>query len=322
MGKKANPAVVGAFVLGAIALAVLGVLVFGSGKYFRTTVEFVMYFPGSVNGLSVGAPVKFKGVDIGTVSNIQLILSAGSDGPSARIPVYVQMDPTKIITAGSGIRLPDPAARDELVQRGLRAQLQSQSILTGLLFIQLDFFPDTPATYVLPQPSDPPEIPTIPTVLEQASTQAREIINDLRQIDFKGMIDQANVALAGLSKLINDPSLRSALDQLPGTVKNLNGAVDSANALLRRVDRQVDPLSTELQQTLAGAQRAMDTVEKTASTATTLIQPGSPLDHDLRQSLNAVSQAADALRLFADYLERNPSALLYGRSQQPQETQP
>jgi paraquat-inducible protein B len=165
MGKKANPAVVGAFVLGAIALAVVGVLVFGSGKYFRTKVEAVMYFPGSVNGLSIGAPLKFKGVDIGTVSNIQLVLSAGTDGPTARIPVYVQLDPSKIISAGSDIRLPDPVARDELVQRGLRAQLQSQSILTGLLFIQLDFFPDTPATYVLPQPSDPAEIPKIPTVL-------------------------------------------------------------------------------------------------------------------------------------------------------------
>jgi paraquat-inducible protein B len=321
MGKKASPAVVGAFVLGAIALAVLGVLVFGSGKYFRTTVEFVMYFPGSVNGLSIGAPVKFKGVDIGTVSNMQLVLSAGSDGPSARIPVYVQLDPTKIVTAGSGIRLPDDAAREELIQRGLRAQLQQQSFLTGLMFIQLDFFPDTPATYVLEQPSDPPEIPTIPTVLEQASTQAREIINDLRQIDFKGMIDEANRALAGISTLINDPALKHAVNDLPATIKNLNGAVDSATVLLHRVERQVDPLSSELKETLAGAQRAMTTVEKTASAATTLIEPGSPLDHDLRQSLNAVSQAADALRLFADYLERNPSALLYGRSQ-PQESRP
>lgn len=319
MGKKASPAIVGAFVLGAIALAVLGVLVFGSGKYFRSTVEFVMYFPGSVNGLSVGAPVKFKGVDIGTVSNMQLVLSAGTDGPSARIPVYVQLDPTKIITAGSGIRLPDDSAREELIQRGLRAQLQQQSFLTGLMFIQLDFFPDTPATYVLPQPSDPPEVPTIPTVLEQASTQAREIINDLRQIDFKGMIDEANSALSGLTKLINDPALKHAINDLPATMKNLNGAVDSATVLLRRVEKQVDPLSSELSETLVGAQRAMNTVERTASAATTLIEPGSPLDHDLRQSLNAVSQAADALRLFADYLERNPSALLYGRSQ-PQES--
>lgn len=322
MGKKANPAVVGVFVLGATALAVLGVLVFGSGKYFRSTVEFVMYFPGSVNGLSIGAPVKFKGVDIGTVSNIQLVLSAGVDGPSARIPVYVQMDPTKIITGSAGIRMPDPVVRDELVKRGLRAQLQSQSILTGLLFIQLDFFPDTPAVFVLEQPSDPAEIPTIPTVLEQASTQAREIISDLREIDFKGMIDNANQALAGITKLIDDPGLRAAIDQLPATVKNINAAVDTANGLLRRVDHQVEPLSTELHETLVGAQRAMDTVQKTASTATTLIQPGSPLDHDLRQSLNAVSRAADALRLFADYLERNPSALLYGRSQQPQESTP
>lgn len=319
MGKKANPAIVGLFVLGALILAVAGVLVFGSGKFLRRSAEVVMFFPGSVNGLSVGAPVKFKGVDIGTVANIQLILSAGHDGPDARIPVYAQIDPTKIVGDGSTIRFPNPAARTELIDRGLRAQLQQQSLLTGLLFVQLDFFPDTEVTYVLKQPSDPPELPTIPTVLEQASEQAREILSDLRAIDFKGMVDQANAALNGLAKLVNDPELQTAIDQLPGMVQRLDGAVDNASALLRRIDGQVDPLSREVRVTLEGAQRAMTSVEQTAAAATTLIEPGSPLDYDLRQSLRAVSNAADAMRLFADFLERNPSALLYGRSQ-PQET--
>lgn len=319
MGKKANPAVVGLFVLGALVLAVVGVLVFGSGKLFRNTVEVVMYFPGSVDGLSVGAPVKFKGVDIGSVSNIQLILRAGKAGPEARIPVYVVVDPSKIVTEGRDVRFPNPEAREELINRGMRAQLQSQSMLTGLLFIQLDFFPDTPVNFVEKQPSDPPEIPTIPTTLEQASTQAREIINDLRDIDFKGMVDQANAALTGLADLANDPELKVAIDQLPGMVKRLDVAVGNASALLQRIDGQVDPLSREVRDTLVGAQRAMTSVEQTAAAATTMIEPGSPLDYDLRQSLRAVSNAADAMRLFADYLERNPSALLYGRSQ-PQET--
>ncbi|MFN8640706.1 MAG: MlaD family protein [Candidatus Binatia bacterium] len=319
MGKKANPAVVGAFVLGALGLAVLGVLVFGSGTFFRPTTEWVMFFPGSIDGLSVGAPVKFKGVDLGRVTKIELVLSAGETGATARIPVYAEIDPSRIIL-DKGIRR-DSALRDELIARGLRAQLQSQSLLTGLLFIQIDFFPDTPTTFVLPQPSDPAEIPTIPTVLEQASEQARQIIGDLRAIDFKGMVEQANEALQGLTALVKDPALAKALGELPGTVKNLNAAVDSANGLLRRVERQVDPLSQELHETLVGAQRAMSTVEQTAAAATTLIEPGSPLDYDLRQSLRDVSRAADSLRLLADFLERNPSALLYGRPQ-PQESQP
>jgi paraquat-inducible protein B len=319
MGKKANPAVVGLFVLGALVLAVVGVLVFGSGKLFRNTVEVVMYFPGSVDGLSVGAPVKFKGVDIGSVSNIQLVLSAGEQGPEAHIPVYAVIDPSKIRTEGQDIRFPNPEARQELIDRGMRAQLQSQSLLTGLLFIQLDFFPDTPVKFVEQQPSDPPELPTIPTTLEEASTQAREIINDLRDIDFKGMVDQANAALTGLANLANDPELQVAIDKLPGMVQRLDSAVGSATALLQRIDGQVDPLSREVRDTLVGAQRAMTSVEQTAAAATTMIEPGSPLDYDLRQSLRAVSNAADAMRQFADFLERNPSALLYGRSQ-PQET--
>src|SRR5512144_2156532 len=122
MGKKGSPAIVGAFVLVALALAVVGVLVFGSGKFFRHTVEVVMYFPGSVDGLSTGAPVKFKGVDIGTVTNIQLVLRAGKKGPEARIPVYAVLDPSKIVTEGHNIRFPNPEARDELINRGMRAQ--------------------------------------------------------------------------------------------------------------------------------------------------------------------------------------------------------
>jgi paraquat-inducible protein B len=312
MGKKANPAVVGAFVLGAVALAVLGVLVFGSGKYFRSTTHWVMYFPGSIDGLSVGAPVKFKGVDLGTVTKIELVLSAADAGATARIPVYVEIDPSRIV-AGAGFHR-GPAVREELIKRGLRAQLQSQSLLTGLLFIQLDLFPDTPTNYVLPQPSDPPEIPTIPTLLEQGMVQARALINDLKQIDFKGLVARAESSLDGISRLANDPALKQALAELPGTVEKVNGAVDSAKALLQRVDRQIDPLSAEARTTLAGAQRAMSSVEKTASAATTLIEPGSPLDYDLRQALREVGSAAGALRLLADYLERNPSALLYGKA--------
>jgi paraquat-inducible protein B len=321
MGKKANPAIVGAFVLGAIALAVLGVVVFGSGKFFRSTTRWVMFFPGSIDGLSVGAPVKFKGVDLGTVTQIELVVSVEDSGATARIPVYVEIDPSRIVT-GAGFSARDRVAlREELIRRGLRAQLQSQSLLTGLLFIQLDFFPDTPATYVLPQPSDPPEMPAIPTMLEQGLEQARALINDLKGIDFKGMVERANGALDGVSRVVNDPALEQALDELPGTVKNVNGAVDSANALLRRVERQVDPISTELHETLVGAQRAMTTVEQTAAAATTLIEPGSPLDYDLRGALRDVGRAADSLRRFADFLDRNPSALLFGRPQ-PEESTP
>src|SRR5262245_34523253 len=219
MGKKANPTLIGLFVVGAIALAVIGVLVFGSGQFFKHTEKFVLFFPGSVNGLSAGASVKFKGVDIGTVKDIKLVLEReGKKDSQFTIPVFVEVDPSKIFVDGQRLEMTDPKNLQELIDRGMRGQLQSQSLVTGLLFVQIDFFPDTPLKYVLPQPSDPMEIPTVPTTLEQASSAAREIIDELRSIKFGPMVQDASEALESLKQLLSSPALHSTVDALPGTV--------------------------------------------------------------------------------------------------------
>src|SRR5260221_8187589 len=154
MGKKINPTLIGLFVVGAIAVAVGGVIVFGSGQYFKHTEKFVMFFPGSVNGLSIGAPVKFKGVDIGSVTDIRLVMHRDQDvDQQLTIPVYVETNPSKISVDGTRLEMTDPKNLALLIEHGLRAQLQSQSLVTGMLFVQIDFFPETEVTYILPQPS-------------------------------------------------------------------------------------------------------------------------------------------------------------------------
>lgn len=319
MGKKANPTVIGLFVVGAIALAVAGVLVFGSGQFFKTTEEFVMFFPGSMNGLSIGAPVKFKGVSIGQVKDIKLVLQREAvTDQNLTIPVYVQTDPSKIFVDGERLEMTDPANLRQLIDRGMRAQLQSQSLVTGLLFVQIDFFPDTPINYVLKQPSDPMEIPTVPTALEEASTAAREIIEELRSIKFGPMVQDASEALDSIKQLVAAPALRTTIDGLPATMNNLNEAVGSLRQLAGELQGQVDPLARRLGTTLSGADQTLTGVRDTVAAARTLIEPGSPLDHQLRKTLQDVSTAARALGQLADYLERNPTALLYGKQAQPE----
>jgi len=316
MGKKLNPTLIGAFVLGAVALAVAGVVVFGSGQFFKHMDHFVMFFPGSVNGLSIGAPVKFKGVDIGAVNEIQLVLERQpGKNQKLRIPVYVQIDPSKIMVDNTHLEMTDPKNVEGLIDRGMRGQLQAQSLVTGLLFVQIDFFPDTPIKYVLQQPSNPLEIPTVPTTLEQAQTAALEIIDKLRAINFEPMVQDARDALSGIKTLVNSPALHSAIDRLPSTVDDLKVTVASLHQLSDELRGQVKPLSTRLNSTLTGADQALTTVRETASTARVLIAPGSPLDHDLRAALRDVSNAAQALAQLADFLERNPTALLYGKPQ-------
>lgn len=313
MGRKPNPTIIGAFVVGALALGLLGLLVFGSGRYFRSTNQYVVYFPGSVNGLSVGAPVKFRGVDIGTVTNIELVFGPENGHTGVRIPVYVETDPRNVKRDGEVLNMRDPEVQQRLVAAGLRAQLQTQSLVTGLLYVQLDFFPDTAVTYVLPQPSDPVEIPAIPTALEEASSAAREIIDELRSVKFGPMVQQASEALQGINAIVNSPSVKATIDELPTTIKQLNQTIADARGLLSRVDQQVTPLAGELDATLESVQRTLASVEQTVASAGTLIAPGSPLDYDLRNTLQDVGRAAQAIQYLADYLERDPTALIYGK---------
>jgi paraquat-inducible protein B len=320
MANRANPTAIGAFVIGAIALAVAGVLVFGSGQFFQHTESFVMYFPGSVNGLSTGAAVKFKGVDIGQVKDIRLVIDRENSGDKQLlIPVFVETDPSKVLLNSERLDLHNPKNLDALVARGLRAQLQAQSLVTGLLFVQLDFFPDTPATYVLPQPSTPLEVPTIPTALEQASSAAREIINELRSVKFGPMVQDASEALESLNRLLNSPALHATVDGLPVTMQHLDETIASIHRLSDRLHGDVQPLTQHVDATLTAADQALSNVRIVAGTANTMIAPGSPVDHDLRTALRDVSDAARALAQLADFIERNPTALLYGKQPPPGE---
>ena len=148
MNKKISPTLIGAFVIGAIALLVIAIIVFGSGRLFKQTREFVLYFETSVNGLRVGAPVKFKGVEIGSVKNI--VLQLEKDTQVARIPVIIEIDLEKLTARGAAGTIAEDreAFRKAITDLGLRGQLLMESLVTGLLYVGLDFFPGTPVNLV------------------------------------------------------------------------------------------------------------------------------------------------------------------------------
>jgi paraquat-inducible protein B len=190
--SEANPAVVGGFVIGAIALVVIGLLVFGGTGWFVKHNKYVAYFPGSVKGLQVGAPVDFRGVTIGQVTDIKVLFNPKE--VSARLPAIMEIDPTQIMEIDpTQIEVTEPEEiisqsedAERLIAAGLRAQLQSQSLLTGLLFVNLDFHPDAPARLV--GGDEPyPEIPTMPSGLEQLQQSAGDVAMRL-----PALVDQLN----------------------------------------------------------------------------------------------------------------------------------
>ena len=317
---------IGGFVLGALALLVIAVIALGSGRLFHETKEVVAYFDGSVNGLNIGAPVKFRGVEVGSVKNILLRLDKSLDVRS--IPVVFEIDLEKITSRGAtATLLEDPAALKLAIDRGLRAQLQTESLLTGVLYIGIDYFPGTPVNLVQAARSKYPEIPTVPTVLERAEVTTGEILAKLREVDFKRMMDSVSRAADGVGQLVNSPALKSALQRLDRTMPTIDQAIAEIRKMTSSLDGNITTLSTNLQQTSDAARGAMeqaaltlkqtDAALKEAEAAMINIRgisdPDSVTFYELGRSLREISAAARSLRLLSDSVQRNPRSLIFGR---------
>src|SRR5437870_7189560 len=313
MNKKVSPTLIGVFVVGAVALIVIAILVFGSGRLFRQSRDFVLYFDNSVNGLRVGAPVKFKGVEVGSVKDIRLQLEKGKE--INKIPVIIEIDLEKLTSRGAqpDITVNRETFRRAIVDRGLRGQLEMESLVTGLLYVAIDLFPGTPINLVQQENADNKywEIPTLPTSLEQAKDAVTRIINKLEEIDFKELGATLQATIKGVNRTLNSPEIESVLRSLARTMPKVDEAVMSITKLANDVDGKVTSLSDNLQQTSDATRQAMKQAENTlkqtdaavkeAEAAMTnikdVIDPESPTLYDIRKSLREVSAAARSLRL-------------------------
>jgi paraquat-inducible protein B len=353
MGKRANPTLIGAFLVGAVALVVIGILVFARGQFLTEKRAFVLYFDGSVKGLNIGAPVDFKGVRVGTVTDIRV--NYLTEEGVFRIPVFIDIEPDRITPVG-GQKIPKGQLYRGLIEQGLRGQLGTVSLVTGQLYVQLDFFPGTPVKLVGAD-SGVPELPTVPTALQQASTAAQELLEKLGQLPLDQLFNNVLGTSEGLNRLVNAPELLTVisslgntatevqqlvqrtndqtarvLDELGGTTTAARMAMADVQQLVRRVDGRVVPLTDGLKDTMNVARATLkdaqqlvrhidgrtvpllDGVSDTSKAArTTLVQAQQTVDKDVAVMLHELTSAARAFRLLADYLERNPTALLYGK---------
>jgi len=341
MGKQASRTVIGAFVVGAIALAVAGVLVFGSGKLLSKQARFVMFFDGSLKGLQVGAPVVMQGVKIGEVTDIYVMADPAT--LEFFTPVFVKIDPGKIRVAGQEtttwkMRKEEYSDYQALIKKGMKAQLVLQSYVTGQLWIGLGLYPDKPVRLV-GMIKDVPEIPTIPPTLE-------ELEKTIGELPVKQIVWKLDNVITGIDRLVNSPELQR-------TVVNLEKATGDIDRLVKRVDSQVEPLSADVRRTLeeanktlASAQGALAQVEKTLAfkegvpgqvaenLLATLTSARSALDesrkafvvvqdlasqsaylgYEAGSTLEEMKSLSRSMRSLTDYLERHPESLIRGKS--------
>ena len=325
MGKRFSPTLVGAFVLGAIGLGVIALVVLGSGRFFTGKTSYVLYFDRNVNGLRVGAPVKFRGVDIGTVDAILLSLSgigqqSKSASPNVKIPVVIDIDSKKIESHGAQDDLSDPAVMRHAIALGLRAELHMQSFVTGVLYVDLDMHPGTEAKFSMTtidqrqeRYAGIQEIPVLPTALEQAQETLTKIVEELGKADLPGLFKSISQTAQGVNNFINSTDLKNSVDQLGLASKNLSEAALSIRMLANKVGNEVGPLGDSLTKSSKEAGEALKQMQMTLARVQHSVEPESPLNYQLNQTLQDLSSAATAVHELADMLQRNPSALVRGR---------
>lgn len=329
MSKGASKTMIGGFVVGAIALLLVAVLIFGSGKFFSKNVRLVLFFEESVSGLSVGAPVVFRGVTIGSVTGIELWNYPQE--MKVLIPVYIEIDPARFKEKEDGERFKPLMLFDQQIKRGLRAQIKMQSLVTGQLMIYADYFPDKPVRLVKAEPRYP-EIPTIPS-----GTEA--IIKALGQIPIHEIALKATKALEGIDRLINAPQTAEVTRNLNATLKDFQQVARDVQTLARNVDAQVNPLASETRGALgdarallketnkeiiplaAGLKKALDEAglvlgetRQTLKKAASILSDESVLSAEFLQTMDEINKTMRSIQLLADYLHRHPEALLRGKS--------
>ena len=345
MSKQASPMVIGGFVMGAVALLIAVALIFGTGQFLTEMPTYVLYFEGDMGGLGVGAPVTFRGVKVGLVTDIQV--QYDPKDMSVQIPVFIEMEGR--VKVADEVEIDPYAAMQEMVERGLRAQLQVQSLVTGQLKVELDFHPDKPIK-LLGLESEYRELPTIPSTTEElvrkiGDLPINELFNKLLQTvegiesvvsspEVKGSLSSLELTLNDLDKLVRNiddqiEPLASGIDGAVGDVRKLvqninvqaepllssikqssdevRVALKEVEKLVQNVDAQVEPLASSIGKSSDEAQATLKQVNKTFSTE------DSPLIYELTNTLEELSAAARSLRTVTDYLERHPEALIRGK---------
>jgi paraquat-inducible protein B len=317
MSKPIGKPIIGAFVVGAVALAVVGLFVLGGGKFLEKKWMRVMYFDGSVKGLKVGAPVTFRGVEVGTVSNISL--RANLKDLTVRIPVIIEIDPASIEIFGG--HHDDQIHR--LIKRGLKAKLDLQSIVTGQLQIELDFMPDIKARLVGGK-TKYVEIPTVPSTLSKLE-------KELEQIPIQEIGHRLSAVLASIEKFMDNPELNQSVHNLNRTILDMQKlvkdvdrhvdpllgsattAIGHADELVLNVNEQIDPLAAGIKKAADAAVPAIKEAERALANIAALTGKGSEERKQLDRTLKELQAAARSIKVWAEYLERHPEALIRGK---------
>lgn len=318
MKNRANMTAVGAFVIAALGLAVVAIVLLSSGAIFRDTFAVVSLFDGSVQGLQIGAPVSFRGVQIGTVKEVRLALPndprfSDPDNVDARIPVVYEIDRTLLAARGGRAEFSEERVRQLVDEAGLRAQLITESFVTGRLLISLDFRPDIEARqddwdlgYV--------EIPTIATPIEEIQQQLAAVFDRLAEVDIEALMSSADRLMNSFADVAEDTRVEELTASLEYTLSQLDQTMASFRDVAQDVSGNIDQVSDRAADRADQLETVLAEAELTLTALRHTLDPQSPIAVQMAITLREFGDAARSLRVLSDALEQNPSAILRGRT--------
>jgi paraquat-inducible protein B len=338
MKTKISPAVVGAFVLGAFAIGIIALISIGSLSLFSKPERFMVYFDDSISGLDQGSPVKLRGVRVGHVVAISIRYDRASGKSLAA--VLCELNRESISDQhGANLDVSDREALQGLVDRGLRAQLELAGLATGLLFVELDFmdpkkYPDvskvTDVKYVV-VPETPSEISELRASAASVLASATILLAKLQLIDYQGLSDELKKLVIETRLRLQGVDFKALTDQWRRTgesidtvarspetlraMKNLNDTLDVVRVSVGHLDTQLDANGQSLQATLVQAKAALESFNSAAQSARVFINAQQNFGAESNRALEKVADAAESIQRLADFLERNPNALVSGRKE-------
>jgi paraquat-inducible protein B len=309
VSKKINPLYVGSFVVSSVLVFVLLLAIFSSSTLFVPTVRFYVFFDTSLNGLDIGTAVKFKGVRIGSVEDINIIYD--SDIDKACASVLLKIDATSLRTMKNR-RASNKDYREfyaEQISRGLAAKLSLDSVVTGKSFVALDYYPRDDERYFKDIDGlKYQQMPSMRTDFDEFIANIDSIVKNVMQVDFGEISDNFNAFLADLRNAIRGMDLRRVGTSFSESCENLskflrNGALEN---VFRKIGGVVDKFDARFDGVVDEISGAFANIRK-------MFNDSSPFVEYLRANLLQLERMLRSLRELLDFLERNPNAILTGK---------
>lgn len=323
MSMRANPTAIGVFTVGALVLAVVGVAMLASTAWLGKQSTFISYFGESVNGLEVGAPVKFQGVPVGSVTN--LLIQIDLDDKTFEVPVEYEIDLARLTSRdGTFVDLSRGTVLRQQITDGLRSQLQMESIVTGQLYVELTYRTDAAPPQLAQRPTVHPEIPTAPSLLAVFGTQAGSLVADVLQIlfrvnemlqavDMEGLNASVVASAQSVERLAESPEIRAAFAEIPVMTDQFNRTMAEMELLAQRLSDTIEPLQLHLDTTNVEVMLTLQSMRRALEGTEGFLTTDSGVGYQMQEAFSSLKDAADALRQLVLSLERNPDMLLRGK---------